>query len=224
MNPAHDLDVHDLHFAYDDRPVLQGASLHVPAGQSGFLLGPSGSGKSTLLRLVAGLEAPAAGRLRLGDDDLAELPTHRRRVGMLFQEPALFPHLNVWHNVAFGLPYRGVARSERRREALRWLEVVGLAARADEEVDELSGGQRQRVALARTLAARPRAVLLDEPFSALDRALRDELGPRVKDLLSAQGVAALWVTHDEPEAFALGDRVWRLVDGRCETAVDAGPA
>lgn len=215
--------VRDLHFAYDDRPVLAGATLEVPAGQSGFLLGPSGSGKSTLLRCVAGLETPR-GSVRLGGADLDRLPPHKRRVGMLFQEPALFPHLSVVQNVAFGLRYRGIARAGRRAEALRWLEMVGLADRAGDGVDDLSGGQRQRVALARTLAAKPRAVLLDEPFSALDRALRDQLGPRVKDLLRAQGVAALWVTHDEPEAFSLGDRVWRLAGGRCEAAVESGPA
>ncbi len=208
----------DIHFRYDDRPLLAGASLTVQAGESGFLLGPSGVGKSTLLRIIAGLEAPTQGTVQLGGTDLTQLPTHKRHVGMLFQEPALFPHLNVGQNVAFGLRYRGIPRAERPAEALHWLDLVDLADRAGDRVDELSGGQRQRVALARTLAAKPKAVLLDEPFSALDRTLRDELGRRVKELLREQGVAALWVTHDEPEAFGLGDRVWRVVEGLCESA------
>jgi ABC-type sulfate/molybdate transport systems ATPase subunit len=216
------LRVEDLHYRYPGwPPTLVGAALEVPAGTSAFLLGPSGSGKSTLLRCIAGLEEPQSGRILWGGERLDLVPTHRRRVGMLFQEPALFPHLRVWRNVAFGLRYRpdaprGWARRRwERDEAARWLELVQVD-RLDARVDELSGGQRQRVALARTLAAKPRIVLLDEPFSGLDRDLRDELGPKVKDLLAAQGVAALWVTHDRDEAHRLGDRVWRMVDGRCE--------
>jgi iron(III) transport system ATP-binding protein len=134
---------------------------------------------------------------------------------MLFQDGALFPHLDVWRNVAFGLRYRGVPRSQQRVEAMRWLRLVGLPEKADADVAQLSGGQRQRVALARTLAAKPRIVLLDEPFSNLDRALRNELGPKVRDLLREQGVAALWVTHDREEAERLGDKVWELVEGKC---------
>ncbi len=195
-------------------PTLQGIDLEVPAGTSTFLLGPSGSGKSTLLRCIAGLEPGYSGNVAWNDEPLDGLQPHRRGVGMLFQEPALFPHLNAWRNVAFGLRYRGVARRDEKAEALRWLELVDLRERAESGVDELSGGQRSRIALARTLAARPRIVLLDEPFASLDRELRDELGPRVKELLRAQGVAALWVTHDEPEARNLGDRVHRLVQGR----------
>lgn len=183
-------------------------------GESAFLLGPSGAGKSTLLRCIAGLEAPDSGSVLWDGLPLDGLPPHRRGIGMLFQEPALFPHLPVWRNVAFGMRYHGVARAQERLRALAWLDVVGLAAKADAVVDELSGGQRQRVALARTLAAKPRAVLLDEPLAALDRALRDELGPRVRELLRAERVAALWVTHDEDEARRWGDRVWRLHEGR----------
>ena len=156
--------------------------------------------------------------MRWGDAPLDGLPPHRRKVGLLFQEPALFPHLRAWENVAFAFPYLGLPRARWRAEALGWLRMVGLEDRAEAHVDELSGGQRQRVALVRTLAARPRVVLLDEPFSALDRPLRDELGPKVKALLAEQGVAALWVTHDRGEAWALGDLVWELRDGRVEEA------
>ncbi len=207
------LRVEGLHFTYDGAPLLQGINLEVAAGESGFLLGPSGVGKSTVLRCIAGLERPEAGTVMLGNEPLDALAPASRRVGLLFQEPALFPHLDVWHNVAFGLRYRDVPRHDRREEAERWLDMVGLAGRETDRVDELSGGQRQRVALARTLAAKPRAVLLDEPFSALDRSLRDDLGSRMQDLVRSQNIPALWVTHDEDEAHRLGDRVWRLVDG-----------
>lgn len=213
------LRVEALRFGYPGGPlVLDGASLALAPGENGFLLGPSGSGKSTLLRCVAGLEQAYGGRVLWDGAPLDGLPPHRRGVGMLFQEPALFPHLDVWRNVAFGLRYRGVPPGRQRAEAVEWLHMVDLAERADARVDQLSGGQRQRVALARTLAARPRVVLLDEPLSALDRPLRESLGPRVRDLLARQGVAALWVTHDEDEARRWGDRVWRLEDGRVAEA------
>ena len=197
-------------------PTLQGVDLEVPPGANGFLLGPSGSGKSTLLRCIAGLETAYEGRVLWEGEPLDALPPHKRGVGMLFQEPALFPHLRAWQNVAFGLRYLGVPRREERDGARRWLDLVNLPHKLDARVDELSGGERQRVALARTLAARPRVVLLDEPLSALDKPLRDELGPRVRDLLRDQRVAALWVTHDESEAARWGDRVWRLAEGRAE--------
>lgn len=195
-------------------PTLDGASLRLERGESGFLLGPSGAGKSTLLRCIAGLHTPDAGSIRWDDEDLLALPAHRRGVGMLFQEPALFPHLRVWQNVAFPLPYRGVARAAWRAEARHWLEVAAFTGRDEARVSELSGGERQRVALARALAAKPRIVLLDEPLSALDRELRDELGSRVKQVLREQQVAALWVTHDKDEAARLGDQVWVLKGGK----------
>lgn len=213
--PSAGLRVEALSFTYPGWPAtLDGLSLAVPAGRSGFLLGPSGSGKSTLLRCIAGLERGYAGAVVLDGHPLDGLPPHRRGVGLMLQEPALFPHLSVAENVAFGLAYLGVPRSGRRAEALRWLGLVGLAERAESGVDELSGGQRSRVALARTLAARPKAVLLDEPLSGLDAALRADLGDRLKALLAAQGVPALWVTHDEAEARRLADVSWRLAGGR----------
>lgn len=199
---------------------MRGLDLEIPSGETGFLLGPSGGGKSTALRCIAGLERDYQGRVLWNEQPLDPLPPHKRSVGMLFQEPALFPHLDAWRNISFGLRYADPAspRKQHREEAMKWLRVVGLEEKVDARVDQLSGGQRQRVALARTLAAKPRIVLLDEPLSALDRELRDELGPRVRDLLREQGVAALWVTHDEDEARRLGDRIWRLVDGRARGA------
>lgn len=208
------LRVAELWFDYEGEPLLRGIDLELPPGQNAFLLGPSGSGKTTVLRCIAGLERPKAGRITWNDEDLGNVPPHRRGIGFLHQEPALFPHLRVLENVAFGLRYRGVPRAGRRDEALAWLARVRLAEKADARVDELSGGQRQRVALARTLAAGPRIVLLDEPLSALDRQLRDELGQEIKALLADAGVAALWVTHDRDEAAALGDVAWELRDGQ----------
>lgn len=213
------LRVRGLTYTFPDwPPTLRGVDLDVAPGESAFLLGPSGSGKSTLLRCIAGLETPQAGSVAWGSERIDSLPPHERGVGMLFQEPALFPHLDVRRNVAFGLRYRGVARVDERAEAARWLALVRLGHKADARVDELSGGERQRVALARTLAARPRVVLLDEPLSALDRELRDDLGARIKALLAEARVAALWVSHDEEEARRLGDHVWRLLDGRVVAA------
>jgi ABC-type Fe3+/spermidine/putrescine transport system ATPase subunit len=210
------LELRGIHYTYPGWPAtLQGASMVVPDGTSAFLLGPSGSGKSTLLRLVAGLIPMQQGEVWLDGRRLDDVPPHRRRIGMLFQEPALFPHLKVWQNVAFGLRYRGVARRDERDEADRWLRLVQLDTKDEARVDQLSGGQRQRVALARTLAAKPRAVLLDEPLTGLDRALRDELGYSVKTLLAGEGVPALWVTHERDEALRLGDRVYELQDGAC---------
>jgi ABC-type Fe3+/spermidine/putrescine transport system ATPase subunit len=209
------LRVEGLSFTYPGwPPTLRDLSIEVPAARSGFLLGPSGSGKSTLLRCIAGLERDHHGRVFLDGQALDGVPPHLRHVGLMLQETALFPHLTAVGNVAFGLPYLGIPRRQRRAEALRWLALVGLEGRADSKVDELSGGQRSRVALARTLAARPKAVLLDEPLSGLDAALRVDLGARLKALLAAQGVPALWVTHDEAEARRLADLTWRLVDGR----------
>ena len=197
-------------------PTLRGVDLTVPSGESGFLLGPSGSGKSTLLRCIAGLTTGYEGRVLVDGAPIDALPPHKRGVGMLHQEPALFPHLRVWQNVAFPLRYRGVPARDHQSEAEKWLALVNLPHKAASRVNELSGGERQRVALARTLAAKPRVVLLDEPLSALDAPLRSELGPRVKDLLRDSNVAALWVTHDEQEAKRLGDHAWRLADGRVE--------
>lgn len=206
-------------------PTLRGVDLSVPDGTSAFLLGPSGSGKSTLLRCIAGLELGYTGTVACAGDVLDQLPPHERHVGFMAQEPALFPHLDVAANVAFGLRYRNdlagswlTRRRRERAEAQRWLDLVGLGDRATAHVDELSGGQRQRIALARTLAAKPRAVLLDEPLAALDQTLREDLGARVKGLLAAQKVPALWVTHDEDEARRLGDAVWRIRDGRLRSA------
>lgn len=216
------LQLRDVSFTYPGwPPTLRGVTLDVAPGSNAFLLGPSGAGKSTLLHCIAGLERRYTGSIQWDGEPLDALPPHRRGIGFMFQEPALFPHRDALGNVAFGLRYRRDLRgswlgrrTRERNEAQHWLDLVGLGDRGTASIDELSGGQRQRVALARTLAAKPRAVLLDEPLAALDRELRGDLGRRVKDLLAQQGVPALWVTHDEGEARRLGDAVHRLVDGR----------
>lgn len=213
------LQVRGLWYTYSGwEPTLRDLSLEVAGGTSAFLLGPSGSGKSTLLRCIAGLEQGYTGQVLLDGAPLDGLPPHLRHVGLMAQEPALFPHLDVLRNVAFGLRYRGVPRRNQTAEAMHWLSLVGLDTRADAAVDELSGGQRSRVALARTLAARPKAVLLDEPLASLDAELRASLGQRVKALLAAEGIPALWVTHDRAEAARLADQAWVLSGGHAEPA------
>jgi len=193
-------------------------SLTVDAGRIGCLLGPSGSGKSTVLRVIAGFERPDSGEL-LADGELLSgrgiwVPPERRRIGMVFQDYALFPHLNALANVAFGL--RDENHATRRRRALGMLDLVGLAREAGRFPHELSGGQQQRVALARALAPRPRLVLLDEPFSNLDADERMELAQQVRAALVAEGATALLVTHDQREAFAIADEIGVLRAGRLE--------
>jgi iron(III) transport system ATP-binding protein len=194
--------------AFGGPPVLSGVSLEVPSGSFTAILGPSGSGKTTLLRIIAGFERPDAGQVRLGDDvvdDSAQhfVPTEKRRIGYVPQEGALFPHLSVGRNVAFGL-----ARPERRgRRVEELLELVGLAGLARRYPHQLSGGQQQRVALARALASKPEIVLLDEPFSSLDAALRASVRADVHDVLRLSGATAILVTHDQDEALSMADQV-----------------
>ncbi|MDT0571460.1 ABC transporter ATP-binding protein [Streptomyces sp. DSM 3412] len=206
-------------------PVLRGLRLTVPAGALAAVLGPSGCGKTTLLRIVAGFLRADAGTIRLGGRVLTgpgvHLPPERRRIGIVPQEGALFPHLSVARNVAFGLT--GLARGERRHRTEELLELVGLAGYGDRMPHELSGGQQQRVALARALAPRPRLVLLDEPFNALDSALRAGVRADVRAALRATGATALLVTHDQQEALSTADLVAVVRDGRvaqCDTPQD----
>jgi iron(III) transport system ATP-binding protein len=189
-------------------PVLSGVTLDVPAGSRMALVGPSGSGKSTLLRMIAGFERPDAGSIRLGDTVLADertvVPAHRRGIGYVPQDGALFPHLSIARNIAFGLP-RGIDRAARVREMMALTSLdPDLAARAPHE---LSGGQQQRAALARALAPSPSILLLDEPFSALDTALRSQTREATIDILERAGVTSLLVTHDQDEALSFGDLI-----------------
>ena len=200
------LDVRDIAIAFDGTSVLTAATIAVERGEVVALLGPSGSGKSTLLRTIAGIVAPDSGSVVLDGVDIGSLPTHRRGVGMVFQDNQLFPHRSTIDNVAFGLKMQGVGRTERHITAAAWLERVGLFGMNSRSVTELSGGEAKRVALARTLAADPSVVLLDEPLTGLDRELHDRLANDLHDLLRAHGITAILVTHDADEAAMIADR------------------
>ena len=207
------------------RPAVDSASFGLAAGEIGVLIGPSGCGKTSLLRAVAGLERAAGGRITVGGqplDDAAtdlHLPPEERRIGMVFQDYALFPHLSVAANIAFGLQH--LPRGPRAERVQRMLDLVGLAHAAQRAPHQLSGGQQQRIALARALAPEPRLLLLDEPFSSLDVDLREHLAQELRAILKAAGTTALFVTHDQLEAFALGDAIGVMHQGRLEQWGDA---
>lgn len=200
--------VQDLHVTIDDNNILSDVDLGVSDGEILGILGPSGSGKSTLLRAIAGIIEPTAGAIYWDSEEITHVPTHKRRFGLMFQGYALFPHLTVGENVAFGLD-KGSGRHVE--EALTW---VGMNGFSDRTVDDLSGGEKQRVALARTLAPRPRLVMLDEPLGALDRNLRGRLVTETRALLKDRGATAIVVTHDAEEADAICDRLALLREGR----------
>jgi ABC-type Fe3+/spermidine/putrescine transport system ATPase subunit len=196
--------------------AVDGVSLSVPRGAILALLGPSGSGKTTTLRLLAGFEVPDAGRVIVDGEDVTALPPARRRFGMVFQHYALFPHLDVAENVAFGLEAQGVPADRRARRVADALAQVDLAGFERRRVTELSGGQQQRVALARALAPEPRVLLLDEPLSNLDPALRERTRRELRAVIERVGITTVIVTHEQEEAFDLGDRIAVLRDGRLE--------
>jgi thiamine transport system ATP-binding protein len=208
------LRVDGLRVAYDGAPALVDVDLAAAEGERVAVLGPSGSGKSTLLRAIAGLERPDAGRVLVAGRDVAGVPPHRRGVGLMFQEGALFPHRDVAGNVGFGLRMAGTSRAERRRRVAEALDLVGLAGLERRSVATLSGGEAQRVALARAIAPRPRVLLLDEPLGSLDGPLRQRLLADLAALFDRLRLTVLHVTHDVGEAFAIGDRVAVLRAGR----------
>jgi iron(III) transport system ATP-binding protein len=221
------LDIAQLTVRYPGQAqaAVEAVSLGLRAGDIGVLIGPSGCGKTTLLRAVAGLERPAAGRIVLGGEVVGDgvrgvhVPPEHRRIGMVFQDYALFPHLDVAGNVGFGLA--DLAREQREARVAEALRLVGLEGLQRRFPHELSGGQQQRVALARALAPRPRLLLLDEPFSNLDVDLRERLAHEVRTILKAAGATALVVTHDQLEAFAIGDRIGVMQQGRLHQWDDA---
>ncbi|MET8761109.1 ABC transporter ATP-binding protein [Lentzea sp. NPDC004782] len=214
------LELDSITVRYGQTAAVSDVSLSVADGEVVALLGPSGCGKSTLLRTIAGLEKPSSGSVRWDAADLAGVPVHRREFGLVFQDGQLFPHRSVAGNVAFGLRMHRVDREEREKRVLSLLELVGLQGYADRRVTQLSGGEQQRVALARALAPSPRLLLLDEPLSALDRALREQLAVDLARLLREAATTALVVTHDHDEAFTLADRVAIMSRGRI---VQVGP-
>jgi putative spermidine/putrescine transport system ATP-binding protein len=195
--------------------VLEPLDLDIEAGETLALLGPSGCGKTTTLRIIAGLESPdEGGRVFFGADDVTPVPIERRNVGMVFQSYALFPNMSVVENIEYGLRIRKMASAERSRRAKAMLEMMAIGPLRDRRIDQLSGGQRQRVALARALAPQPRVLLLDEPLTALDARLRDTLRTEIDRLLRSLGVTAIYVTHDQSEAMALGDRIAVMNHGK----------
>ena len=195
--------------------MLQPLDLDIHPGETLVFLGPSGCGKTTTLRLIAGLEQPDAGGQVLFDDrDVTGLPIERRDVGMVFQNYALFPNLDVAGNIAYGLKIRGLPRAERDARVAELLAMMHLEPLAERRIQQLSGGQRQRVALARALAPRPRVLLFDEPLAALDAQLREQLRADIGALLRELGTTAVYVTHDQQEALALGDRIVVMGEGR----------
>ncbi|MGB3067598.1 MAG: ABC transporter ATP-binding protein [Ottowia sp.] len=219
------LQVEQLEVRYPgrERPAVQGASLGLAAGDIGVLIGPSGCGKTTLLRAVAGLERASGGEIRIGDELVSgarmHMPPEQRRIGMVFQDYALFPHLSVAQNVAFGLKH--LTAADRAARVAEVLKLVDLAGSEQRFPHELSGGQQQRVALARAMAPSPRLLLLDEPFSNLDVDLRERLAHELRGILKAAQATALFVTHDQLEAFAIGDQIGVMNEGRLHQWDDA---
>ena len=207
------LEIEGVYKTYENSPLLRGISFRVAGGETVCLLGASGSGKSTLLRIIAGLEPPEQGSVCWEGQDLVSVPAHRRGFGLVFQDYALFPHLNVAENVAFGLKMQDLPEAEIKSRVTGSLEMVNLAGSERQRVTDLSGGEQQRVALARALAPRPRLMMFDEPLGALDRNLRERLLVEIRSILHSMRIPAIYVTHDVEEAFGLADRLLLLHDG-----------
>ena len=211
-----ELQLDRVSMSYGNVRALEDVSLHVADGSFHAMVGPSGSGKTSALKLLAGFAQPDSGAVRIGGQDVTGVPPERRELGIVFQNYALFPHMDVSGNVGFGLRMRGVGHDEARMRVAGMLDLVGLTGFDARYPDELSGGQQQRVALARALVIRPKALLLDEPLSALDRKIRQEMQVELRRIQREAGVTAVIVTHDQEEALALGDTLMVLADGRVQ--------
>lgn len=210
------LELRNISKRFDSRPALNDVSFQVQEGEIVALLGPSGSGKSTLLAIIAGLEVPDRGQVLWQGEDITHMPPHRRGFGLMFQDYALFPHRDVFGNVAFGLEMSHWPAEQIRRRVKEVLDLVGLSLFERREVSGLSGGEQQRVALARALAPQPRLLMLDEPLGSLDRALRTRLLADLAGILRSSGQTSLYVTHDQEESYAVADRIVLLNAGRVE--------
>jgi ABC-type Fe3+/spermidine/putrescine transport system ATPase subunit len=207
------LEIINIHKSFEDQPLLSGVSFTVAEGETICLLGPSGSGKSTLLQIIAGLDTPEQGQICWDGEEITTVPVHLRGFGLVFQDYALFPHLTVAENVVFGLKMRNLTGSRADLRVAEILDMVHMTGFEGRRVTDLSGGEQQRVALARALAPNPRLLMFDEPLGALDRNLREQLMDELRLLLHESGVPAIYVTHDQDEAFNLADRVLLLHDG-----------
>jgi spermidine/putrescine transport system ATP-binding protein len=210
------LEVRDIWKNYEGKPLLCGVSFQVAPAETICLLGASGSGKSTLLRIIAGLEQADSGQVLWQGKDVSQIPVHLRSFGLMFQDYALFPHQTVAENIAFGLRMQRLPRPEIDQRVREALDLVNLASFARRRVTDLSGGEQQRVALARALAPRPRLLMLDEPLGALDRTLKEEVEEEIRLLLHSTAIPAIYVTHDQEEAFAIADRLILLSQGQVE--------
>ncbi len=209
-------EIRDVYRRFEAMPVLQGINLQIDEGEIVCLLGPSGCGKTTLLRIIAGLEQPDRGDVLLNANSINAVPIHQRGFGLMFQDFALFPHMNVASNVAFGLRMQNKPYSEQAVRVKQMLDLVGLSGFDNRDVTQLSGGERQRVALARSLAPNPRLLMLDEPLGSLDAALREELIVELRRIIKQLRLTAIYVTHDQREAFAIADRIAVMNAGRVE--------
>ncbi|PID72993.1 MAG: polyamine ABC transporter ATP-binding protein [Desulfobacterales bacterium] len=208
------LQVRSISNTYEDQVVLDQVSFSLEKGEIFCLLGQSGSGKTTLLRLIAGLEKASSGKILFNAKDLTTIPPHKRQFGMMFQDYALFPHKRVSENIAFGLEMQNLQPDRIRMRIEEMLKMVALTHLSNRKINELSGGEQQRVALARSLAPHPKLLLLDEPLGSLDRKLRDRLGLELRSILKQVGVTAIFVTHDQTEAFTVADKIGILSHGR----------
>ena len=208
----------DITKRYGSTLAVDRFNADIAEGEFVTLLGPSGCGKTTTLRMVAGLVEPTAGQIRFDGQVMNNVPSHKRNIGLAFQSHALFPHLSVARNIAFGLEVKGTPKAEIQHRVSEMLDMIELSQHADRMPSQLSGGQQQRVALARMLATDPRVLLFDEPLSALDRNLRDTLKYSILELQRRTGKTAIYVTHDQSEAFAISDRIFVMNEGRIEQA------
>lgn len=210
------LRIEGVHKQFEAHTVLTDINIALHQGEILALLGPSGCGKTTLLRLIAGLEQVSSGRMYFANGDITEAPPHRRQFGLMFQDYALFPHLNVHDNIVFGLKMKRIERKHHKQMVDKLLELVHLPGSGKRNVSQLSGGERQRVALARSLAPEPRLLMLDEPLGALDAVLRDELLIELRQIIKSLNIPTIYVTHDQREAFAISDRCAIMNRGRIE--------
>jgi len=210
------LEITNLGKQYSGQPLLSEINFSLQRGEILCLLGPSGSGKTTLLRMLSGLELPDQGEISFDGKNLAGIAPHKRNFGMMFQDYALFPHKNIAENIAFGLEMQNWSKNKQDQRVAEMLALVGLQGFGQRSLDTLSGGERQRVALARSLAPQPQLLLLDEPLGSLDRTLRDHLAVEIRAILKSQNVTALFVTHDQSEAFTVADQIAILHRGKME--------
>ncbi len=210
------LELRNVAKEYDGKIVLRGISLNIHEGEFITILGPSGCGKTTLLRLIAGFEKPSSGQILFQGKDLIKIPIYKRQINTIFQSYALFPHLNVFDNIAYGLKLKKINKDRIRKEVLKALSLVKLEGMEDKDINDLSGGQKQRVAVARALVLNPKILLLDEPFAALDLKLRQQMQLELKKIQREVEITFIFITHDQEEAFTMSDRVVVLNNGQMQ--------